>query len=323
MSSILPFFDVYGAIMAWVFQSDAEANARTGTAVRVGRGGTSFRVDLSDGMLPTIGFRRTFPKSAAAETAWYIRGEQDATFIRRHAPLWDKFVEEIPYYIAENFDEHRALYPRVPESLAYRTKEVRLTNGDYRREQDGASFFVGVKAAYGYRWRCHFGRDQLRLAIEALRRDPTDRRVYVSAWDPSIDGLGELGQRNVPCPTSFSLSVTGGELHSSLFLRSSDVFVGLPYDVMGHALLMDAVAHELRLKPGVMHVTLAHAHLYEDHWDMAAEALRQEPVLPAMPLPGWTVSQIERAPDDYVLRYAEEARQRVWPAYNPKPHVVE
>lgn len=298
----MPFYDVYGALLAWTFQAPVEANERTGTRVRVGRGGTAFRVDLGDGLLPTIGYRKTFPKSAAAEVAWYVRGEQDATFIRQYAPLWDKFVEPI------GLDE----------------VELRTLEGTVRRiNQMPDQTFEGVRSAYGYRWRRHFGRDQLRLGVEALRKDPSDRRVYVSAWDPAEDGLGEKGQRNVPCPTSFTFSVTGGELHSSLFLRSSDVFVGLPYDVMGHALLMDAVAHELRIRPGVMHVTLAHAHLYESHWDLTAEALRQEPVVPQMQLPGWSLSQIERDPHDYVQRYAEEAKQFAWPAYSPRPEVIE
>jgi 8-oxo-dGTP pyrophosphatase MutT (NUDIX family) len=45
--------------------------------------------------------------------------------------------------------------------------------------------------------------------------------------------------------------------------------------------------------------------------------------VPPMPLPGWTLSQIERDPDDYVVRYAEEAKQMTWPSYNPRPDVVE
>ncbi|UTC27996.1 thymidylate synthase [Stenotrophomonas phage A1432] len=291
---VLPFHDVYGSLIAWALIAPVEHNERTGKRIAVCRGGTAFRVDLSAGLLPTIGFRKTFPKSAAAEVAWYIQGSQNAEFITKYAPLWDKFVEDISYY-----DQGE--------------------NGLVRRS------FRGVQAAYGYRWRNHFDRDQLELAIDALRQDPTDRRVYVSAWDPAIDGLGAEGQKNVPCPTSFTFSVQDGELHSSLFLRSSDLFVGLPYDVMGHALLMDAVAHELGIKPGVMHVTLAHAHLYDVHWDMAREMLRQrqEPVVPALQLPGWKLSQIEQHPDDYVIRYAEEAKQFTWPVYNPKPEVVE
>lgn len=317
---MIPLHDAYGSVVAWVFGHGAvEVNKRTGVRVKVGRGGMAFRLDLSDGILPTIGFRKTFPKSAAAETAWYLMGTQDATFIRKYAPLWDKFIEEIP------FDLDRV--PPLRDGMAapavmMRTKTVGPVGGPRQTVENGA-FIEGVKAAYGYRWREHFGRDQIRLGVEALRKDPTDRRVFISAWDPMEDGLGTAGQKNVPCPASFNLTVLEGQLHSSLFLRSSDIFVGLPYDVMGHALLLDALAHELRLRPGILHVTLGHAHLYESHWDMTAEMMKQEPVVPQLQLPGWKMSQIERNPDDYVLRLAEEAKQHVWPAYNPKPEVVE
>lgn len=279
----IEFQDVYSTLLRWLLASPVELNERTGHRVRVGFGGTAFRLYLGDGILPTCGLRRLFPKSAAAEVAWFLSGSRDVTWLRKYAPIWDKFVEA-----------------------------------------DGTT----IKSGYGYRWRRHFDRDQIGLAVDALHGNPSDRRVFVSAWDPSEDGLGAIGQRNVPCPVGFSLSISDGSLHSSVMLRSSDVFVGLPYDVMGHALLMDAIAAELRLRGlgvalGVMHVTLAHAHLYEDHWDMANEALLQRPVSPEFKLPCWPVSSIEAAPDAYVDVVREESGRHVWPAFSPKPFVVE
>lgn len=278
MSFSVPFSDVYRHLLIWVMGSPEEINSRTGHAVRVGRGGTAFRVDLSDRNLPTCGLRKTFPKSAAAETAWYISGTQDVTWMRQYAPLWDKFVEA-----------------------------------------DGKT----IKAAYGYRWREHFGRDQIELAIKALKKDPTDRRVYISAWDPAEDGLGKGGQRNVPCPVAFNLHISDGELHSTLTLRSSDVMVGLPYDVMGHALLMDAIAASLGVTTGVMHVALAHAHIYGDHFEIAATCINERTVDPRMRMPGWTVEEIETDLDRYVELVRQTALMHQWPAYNPKPFVVE
>jgi len=275
------FSHTYSDLLAWVMRGYEELNARTKAHVRVGRGGTAFKIDLSDGLLPVVSCRKTFPRSAAAEVAWFLLGERSTNFISTYTPMWNKFVDEL-----------------------------------------GPNEF-GVAAAYGYRWREHFGRDQIQLTIDALRKDRSDRRCYISAWDPASDGLGAEGQKNVPCPVGFSMSVTAGELHSSILLRSSDVFVGLPYDVMGHALLMDAVACELGVTPGVMHITLAHVHLYEHHWEMAEEALRQVPVFAHMPLPGCTVAQIVAAPDVYVTQYADAAQQIEWPKFNPRPHVVE
>lgn len=186
-------------------------------------------------------------------------------------------------------------------------------------EDDG----VTVDAAYGYRWRSHFGRDQLGLAIDALEKNPTDRRVFVSAWDPAMDGLGAEGQRNVPCPVGFTLSVVEGHLNSALMIRSSDVFVGLPYDVIGHALLMDAVAVSLGVRGlGWMHVTLAHPHIYDVHYDMARESLgrtwAEKPVMPS-----WSVEEIEADPDGYVAK-VKALTDRVRPHdFNPKPEVTQ
>jgi len=191
-------------------------------------------------------------------------------------------------------------------------------------EEDGS-----VRAAYGYRWRVHFGRDQLQMAISALNRDPTDRRVFVSTWDPSQDGLGQEGQpRNVPCITGFSLTRTGSLLHASVFLRSSDVFVGLPYDIMNYALLLDAAAATLDCVPATLHFTLAHAHLYEPHRQAVfqcihgshADWMKAEDVSPQ--LPAWSLESIQLDPQGY-LNHVQTLTGRVRKhAWSVQPELV-
>lgn len=167
-----------------------------------------------------------------------------------------------------------------------------------------------VEGAYGHRWSTHFGRDQISLALEALATDRSDRRCYVSTWDPATDGLGAKGQRSVPCPVGFGVNVIGGQLQMAVVIRSSDVFVGLPYDVMGHSLLADAMATSLGVELGFLHVTLMHAHLYGVHYEMARQSLEktwnEKPLMPA-----FTVEAIRDMPSAYVLevkRLAKEVR---------------
>jgi len=179
-----------------------------------------------------------------------------------------------------------------------------------------------VEGAYGYRWRRHFGRDQLRLAVSALQKDPSDRRVFVSAWDPAFDGLGKAGQRNVPCPVGFTLSIAGGRLNSVNLIRSSDVFVGLPYDVMGHALLMDAVSAELGVPLGFMHVTLAHPHIYDAHWEMARKSIAGLWSVRGPALPRWPLSRIESDLDGYVADVKVSESDTNWPTWDPRPELV-
>ncbi len=184
-----------------------------------------------------------------------------------------------------------------------------------------------LKTAYGYRWRLHFGRDQLQLAVDELRDNPTNRQLYVSAWDPSTDGLGGPQPKNVPCPVGFSLTRTGRDLHCSVFIRSSDVFVGLPYDVMVYALTTDAVAMSCGLRPASLHVTLAHPHYYDPHAQYVEDCVigehrrwtaSSEPLLPR-----WCIEDILTEPDGYtrqVQRNAERVPRCEW---NPMPEVIE
>jgi thymidylate synthase len=167
-------------------------------------------------------------------------------------------------------------------------------------EDDGLT----ISNAYGYRWRKHFGRDQIKLAIVALQEDPSDRQVLVSAWDPALDGLGNKGVKNTPCPTHFTFSIIEGLLYSSLFIRSSDVFVGLPYDVMGHAILMDMIAVELRVGIGDLHLTLAHPHLYDKHVTMARDSMGKI-VFSYIPFIQMPLSLAEQNPDAYLHDIAQ------------------
>lgn len=275
------FYPVYKALVWRLLSGFAveEVNERTGAKIFVSETPVHFNLNLQDGLLPVCGIRKTFPRTAAAEVAWFLLGSKDVSFIREYAPIWDKFVEE-----------------------------------------DGTT----VAGAYGHRWREQFGRDQISQAIAALKANRTDRRIVVMAWDPSGDGLG-VPSKNVPCPLGFTLSIVNGWLNSALFIRSSDVFVGLPYDVMGHALLMQAICASIGgLKGlGTMSVTLAHPHLYGVHEDMAMEALRSEHSVDTRVMPPWSVEQIEENPHGYVLNVKLLFQDLAQPSFHCRPEVVQ
>lgn len=199
-----------------------------------------------------------------------------------------------------------------------------------------------VEAAYGFRWRHMFGRDQLLTAIEALKKDPSDRQIFISAWDNSKDGLGNRWTSNVPCPTCFSMNIIKNKLNLTLFLRSSDTIVGLPYDMLMYSLLMIVVANELKLKypeiqPGNITAILSHAHIYEAHYDIAknlianAREMGKSYVIQDLDLNNcpilWrlqTVSNIIADPDTAMLMFKDcvysqfDGKQKFPPMYKPE-----
>ena len=132
-----------------------------------------------------------------------------------------------------------------------------------------------VTVAYGYRWRKHFGRDQLGLLIKLLKEDPSSRHGVVITWDPAQDGLGGAIKKNVPCPYTFTVNIIGGRLNLHNIVRSNDVILGFPSDVAGFALLAYILAQKLGVRPGFYSHSISNAHVYDTHYFAAEELMKR------------------------------------------------
>lgn len=171
-----------------------------------------------------------------------------------------------------------------------------------------------VIPAYGYRWRYHFGRDQLQSAIDALKKDRSNRQIWVTAWDAAQDGLDNIGHyKNVPCPLGFMLNTIGSKLNMTVIIRSSDTIVGLPYDTMMYTLLLCALAKSIGVPAGKIFFVLNHAHIYANHYEIAKRMINSyekytiikspidnEFVPQAIPIPLHSIEDIYNNPDGYV-----------------------
>lgn len=133
-----------------------------------------------------------------------------------------------------------------------------------------------VTVAYGYRWRKHFGRDQIKLLVDLLKKDPSSRHGVVVTWDPSSDGLGGASKKNVPCLYTFTVNIIGGRLHLHNMIRSNDVILGVPSDVAGFSLLAHILAQKIGVKVGIYSHSISNAHIYDNHYDTANELLKRE-----------------------------------------------
>jgi thymidylate synthase len=172
-----------------------------------------------------------------------------------------------------------------------------------------------VTVAYGYRWRRHFGRDQLGMLVGLLQKDPSSRHGVVVTWDPTSDGLGGVGKGNVPCPYSFTVNIIGGRLNMMNVVRSNDMILGFPHDVAGFALLQLILAQKLGVKPGVYTHTIANAHVYDIHYE-AAQTMADRPTAQkkiALKLPDNAYDRAEKK--DVAL--VEEINEMVQAQYQP------
>jgi thymidylate synthase len=84
---------------------------------------------------------------------------------------------------------------------------------------------ISLHGAYGYRWKHHFGRNQLAVIAERLKRDPDDRRNVLSMWDAHVD-LDRPG-KDIPCNLSVTFQRNHlGNLDMVVFNRSNDIVWG-------------------------------------------------------------------------------------------------
>ena len=111
------------------------------------------------------------------------------------------------------------------------------------------------------------GFDQLADVIKKIRTNPEDRRIILSAWNPSDLSLMALPPCHMFCqvptpschlschlsPSLDTLSeirspppqfyVADGELSCQMYQRSCDMGLGVPFNIASYALLTCIVAH--------------------------------------------------------------------------------
>ncbi len=138
---------------------------------------------------------------------------------------------------------------------------------------------------YGYQWRNFNGEgiDQIKDVIERIKKNPQDRRLIVSAWNPA-----QINQMALPpCHCFFQFDVTpDGRLNCQLYQRSCDMFLGVPFNIASYSLLTMMIAQVTGLKPGEFVHTLGNAHIYSNHFEQVKLQLSREPY----PLPHMNIN---------------------------------
>jgi thymidylate synthase len=142
-------------------------------------------------------------------------------------------------------------------------KENGVTIWDEWADENG-----NLGPVYGSQWRCWAaadGRhiDQISEALRQIKETPDSRRIIVSAWN-----VGEIDKMKLPpCHAFFQFYVADGKLSCQLYQRSADIFLGVPFNIAGYALLTMMMAQATGLKPGDFVHTLGDAHIYLNHLD--------------------------------------------------------
>lgn len=165
---------------------------------------------------------------------------------------------------------------------------------------------------YGYQWRSwpsynNGGIDQIKQVVESIKNNPDSRRHIVSAWN-----VADLDNMALPpCHVMFQFYVANGRLSCSMYQRSADIFLGVPFNIASYAFLTHMFAQVTGLQAGEFIHTLGDAHIYLNHLEQVKLQLTREP----RELPTLRINPSVK--DIFAFEYSDFQIEN----YNPHPHI--
>ena len=203
--------------------------------------GTSLTLPNIADHFPIVGLKKTFFHSALVEILWMLRGETTVDWLHENGvTIWDSWVRP-----------------------------------------DGS-----FGPIYGKQWRAWETKDggtidQLQRLADGLASNPYGRRHLMTTWNP-----GDLDDMALPpchgCPVQFiATAMEGGDwiLHTTMYQRSADLMIGVPFNWAHYAILTFVLCSYLREKtgvvwtPGNLNISYGDLHLYENHLEGARRVL--------------------------------------------------
>ena len=243
----------YLQLIREICESGTEEESRNGKVFSIF--GNMMRFSLKDGKLPLLTTKKVAWKTCFKELMWFIKGStNNAKLKKQNVHIWD----------------------------ANGSREF-LDSRNLSYEEDD------LGPVYGHQWRhfnaeysnCHedykgAGVDQLQNVISMLK-DPnqrTSRRMVISAWNPCQ--LDEMALP--PCHVLFQFHVSQNKyLHCSMYQRSGDVGLGVPFNIASYSMLTHIIAKHCDLIPYEFVYFLGNAHIYEEHMESLKEQMNRLP----------------------------------------------
>ena len=262
-----------------ILDNGVRKDDRTGTGT-LSVFGRQYRHNLADGF-PLLTTKKLHLKSIINELIWFLSGDTNTRWLKENGvSIWDEWATE---------------------------------EGD-------------LGPLYGAQWTAWPTKDggsinQIDYVVDCLRNKPDSRRILFHGWNVEyLPDEGVSPQENVkagrmalpPCHLLYQFYVAEGVLSAQLLIRSSDSFLGLPYNTASLAVLTMMLAQQCDLTPGEIIICTGDSHIYSNHLEQVQEQLGREP----RPLPRLNIL---RRPDS-IYDYRFEDFELL--DYSPYAHIA-
>jgi len=185
--------------------------------------GYSFRIADARDRLPYVPHREFSISYCIAELLWYLSGNNSTEWIGTYAPFWKNISDDGQTANSAYGSRIFKSHPRIAETV-------------------------------DHEWT------QWKYVTEELKRDPDSRRAVVHIRSPH-DSI--LAQKDIPCTIALQFFIREGFLHQVAMMRSSDLILGIAYDVPAFTMFQELLANQLGVGVGSYTHISNSLHLYE------------------------------------------------------------
>jgi thymidylate synthase len=220
---------------------------------------------------PLITTKKVFFRGIVEELLWFLRGSTDANELKnKNINIWNgnssrEYLDSIGL---NNYNEGE-LGP------VYGWQWRKFGKKYISRQAQQASLSsstLSVSSILDNNDNSYNGCDQIKYILTELLKDNNSRRAVLSAWNPQ-----DLSNMALPpCHILYIFNKTKDGLCCHLTLRSSDLFLGLPFNIASCALLTIIIAHVLHINASKICLSICDAHIYKEHIEQVKKQINLE-----------------------------------------------
>lgn len=243
----------YLSLISDILEDGEEIKGRNGTTKAIF--GSAMHFDLSDNKIPILTTKKVAWKTCLKELLWFIKGSTSNKELQeQNVKIWNGNA-------TREFLDSRGLTHLEENDLGpVYGHQWRFFNAEYET------------CMHNYKGK---GVDQLKNVIDLLKNPETrsSRRIIMSAWNPC-----QLDQMALPpCHVMCQFNVIGDKLSCSMYQRSGDVGLGVPFNIASYSFLTHILAHHCGLKADEFVYYLGNSHIYDDHYEQLKHQIELEP----------------------------------------------
>ncbi len=220
--------------------------------------GAQLRFSLENNKVPLLTTKKVFTKGIIEELLFFLRGETDTKKLEaKGVNIWKgnttrEFLDKINL---KHFPEGNMgkMYGHQWRKFGAHDEVLDYESGVYESTPQGI--------------------DQIQSVLNLLKNDPNSRRIVVNSWNTT-----DLPKMCLaPCHPMFQFYVSNGnELSCCFYMRSCDLFLGFPFNLLSYAILTRIIAQTVGMKAKEVIFMGGDVHIYKSHFEQVRTQISRQ-----------------------------------------------